>query len=90
MSILSHLNTVDSFDEIKVGDVLVIRRKRCKRDIIVKCKAKQDREIILSFAKNDYFNFDMYLDGSGWVWRVWNLGPLMLTAITNNPTEFPR
>ena len=90
MDMLNHLNTVGSCLEIKVGDVLVIRRKQCKRDIVVQCKAKTDREIILSFAKNDYFNFDMYLDGSSWVFRVWNLGPLMLTAITNNLTEFPR
>ena len=91
MNILNHLNTCDFFKDVSVGDVLVIRRKQCKTDILVTCKAKtNDNEIVLSLKQNDYFNFDMYREGESWVWRVWNLGQIKLTAITNTTTPFPR
>lgn len=91
---LSHLNTCSDFNEIKKGDLLVIQRKRDKRRILVQAKEllRNDgqQEVVMSTAKNDYFNFGMYMAGESWVWRVWNLGQVELTNITNNMNEFPR
>tara|TARA_S200002703_G_scaffold67586_2_gene58785 strand:- start:3849 stop:4019 length:171 start_codon:yes stop_codon:yes gene_type:complete len=51
----------------------------------------RENEVILSNKKNDYFNFDMFMSGDSWVWRVWALdSDIKITAITNNLSEFPR
>lgn len=73
----------------KVGDVLVIKTKRNKNQmvmVVVKDIISQggEVEIILQKCRNKYFNWNMYLDGTGWVWRVWNLGQIKLTAGLNN------
>lgn len=88
----NHLDGVESIQEIKKDQLLVIQRKRDKRRILVKCAGKtNDNEVLLSKAKNDYFNFDMYKSGDSWVWRVWALPvDVEITAITNNLNEFPR
>ena len=95
MTILTHLNTCDDPNSIKDGDLLVIRRKEDKRDILVQCKEVLNRwsgeeEILLSRKNNDYFIWSMFQKGESWVWRVWNLGDVKLTNITNNMNEFPR
>lgn len=88
---LSHLNACGSIRDINAGDLLVIQRKSDKRRILVKCAEVIDgKEILISKKKNDYFIWDMYKAGESWVWRVWNLGPIELTNITNNMNEFPR
>ena len=63
----------------KAGDVLVIKTKRNKSEkvmVVVKEIVNQGDGVgvILQKGRNKYFNWNMYLDGSGWVWRVWNLG----------------
>ena len=95
MDILNHTNICDNANSIKDGDLLVIQRKQDKRKIIVKCKKVLMRktgkeEILLSQRHNDYFIWSMYLDGTSWIHRVWNLGAVELTNITNNMNEFPR
>ena len=77
------------------GDVILIRRKVDKPEDKILCKVHDvidgphSKEVILS-SKNDYFIWDMYLSGESWVYRVWNLGQLKLTAITNTKAKFPR
>jgi len=79
----------------KAGDVIVIQRKVDKPEQQILCKVREvvgdplNPEIILS-AKNDYFIWNMYMRGESWVCRVWNLGPIKLTAITNTMQKFPR
>ena len=79
----------------KAGDLIVIRRKIDKQGDEILCKVREvvwvdnSPEIILS-AKNDYFIWDLYKAGKSWVWRVWNLGPINITAITNTTKAFPR
>jgi hypothetical protein len=87
-----HMDSVGSIRNIKKGQLLVITRKLDKRRILVKCAGiTNDNEVLLSKAKNDYFNFDMFLTGESWVWRVWALpSDIEITAITNNLKEFPR
>lgn len=73
----------------KSGDVLVIATKRNKNEkVIVVAKDVLNHsdgvEVILQKGRNKYFNWNMYLDGSSWVWRVWNLGRIKLTAGLNN------
>lgn len=87
---MNHCNLCNKIGDINVGDILVIKRKYCGKKYIVQCKGKTDSEIILSKSKNDYFNFDMYYEGDSWVHRVWNLGSIDITSITNNINEFPR
>lgn len=89
---LNHLNIVESIKDIKKGQLIIIQRKIDKKKIIVLVKEviKSQGEVVIS-GKNDYFNFDMYLDGSGWVHRVWALpDDVQITCITNNINEFPR
>lgn len=95
MNILDHTNLCHDANSINDGDLLVIRRKKDKRNILVQCKKVLNRntgkeEILLSNKKNDYFIWSMYEKGGSWVWRVWNLGDIELTNITNNMNEFPR
>lgn len=79
----------------KAGDVIVIQRKADSPDRKILCKVLEvyrgssGPEIILS-GKNDYFIWDMYINGESWVWRVWNLGSIEITSITNTFNEFPR
>lgn len=89
---LDRLNTIGNFSEIKKGQLLVIQRKQDNRKILVKCVDKtNENEIILSKGKNDYFNFDMYMEGKSWVWSVWSLPiDVEITSVTNNMMEFPR
>jgi len=86
------LSIVSSIREIKSGQLIVIKRKQDKRMILVKCHCvTNDNEVLLSIGKNDYFNFDMYMKGKSWVWRVWALpAEVEITSITNNLNEFPR
>lgn len=89
----SSLNTAEK--PPKAGDVIVIQRKSDKPSDKIICRVREvvgtsiSPEIILS-ASNDYFIWNMYKSGESWVWRVWNLGPLNLTAITNTTRAFPR
>lgn len=87
-----HLDSVDSIRNIKKGQLLVITRKQDKRRILVKCAGiTNENEVLLSKTKNDYFNFDMFMTGDSWVWRVWALpSDIEITSITNNIKEFPR
>ena len=89
---INALNTISSIREIKAGQLIVIKRKQDKRMILVKCQCiTNDNEVLLSVGKNDYFNFDMYMKGESWVWRVWALpSEVEITSITNNLNEFPR
>jgi hypothetical protein len=92
---LNHLNLVSDVSTIKSGNLLVIQRKKDNRKIIVKCAYILNRgtgkeEIILSKKNNDYFIWDMYIKGKSWVFKVWNLGDVEITNITNNMNEFPR
>ena len=85
--ILSHLNTADGVP--RKGDALVIRTKKSgdkKILVMVKdvIKVGGDFEIILNKATNSYFIWSMFGKGESWVWRVWNLGNLTMTASTNN------
>jgi hypothetical protein len=79
----------------RAGDLIVIQRKIDKPEERILCKVREvidgpsSKEIILS-SKNDYFIWNMYRSGESWVWRVWNIGPVKLTAITNTMTKFPR
>lgn len=83
-------NNLNSGGELpNVGDALVIRTKKSgdkKILVIVKdiIKSDGDFEIILNKASNSYFLWSMYMDGESWVWRVWNLGNVTMTASTNN------
>ena len=78
-----------------IGDVILINRKADDSDVKILCQVKDvvknnnNFELILS-GKNDYFNWSMYLKGESWVWRVWNLGTVKITSITNTLNEFPR
>lgn len=88
----SDLSLVESINKIQEGQLLVITRKQCKTRILVKCAGvTNENEVLLSKKKNDYFNFDMYMSGKSWVWRVWALpSDIKITSITNNINEFPR
>tara|TARA_R110000824_G_scaffold84040_1_gene209880 strand:+ start:579 stop:863 length:285 start_codon:yes stop_codon:yes gene_type:complete len=88
------LNTTDRIP--KAGEFILINRKQDARDVRVLCKVKKvvynendSPEIILS-NHNDYFIWNMYKDGTSWVWRVWNLGQISMNSATNNMNEFPR
>ena len=85
-------SAVNNINDISPNQLLVIQRKECGSKLLVKCHSiTNDNEVILSVGKNDYFNFDMYLTGKSWVWRVWVLGKdVKITSITNNINEFPR
>ena len=83
----THLNTAER--PPKKGDVLVITTKKTKpKKILVKVKdviyADGDVEVILNKSTNSYFLWSMFYKGESWVWRVWNLGDVTLTASTNN------
>jgi hypothetical protein len=85
--LLSNLNTADEVP--KKGDVLVIRTKKSgdkKIMVMVKdvIKSDGDFEIILNKSTNSYFIWSMFYRGESWVWRVWNLGNVTMTASTNN------
>lgn len=85
----NHLNTAEK--PPVAGDVLVIETKRNK-GIKVMVHVKEvinngdSPEIIIQKGRNKYFIWDMYRDGTGWVWRVWNLGQVTLTSGLNNQT----
>jgi len=93
---LNNLNICTDVADIHVDDLLVIQRKRDDRMIIVKVadvinKSRPgSEEILLSRRKNDYFIWHMYMSGDSWVKRVWNIGQVEITNITNNMNEFPR
>ena len=92
---LDHLGDDLKFEDLKVGQLIVIQRKQDKRKILCSVreliKSGGRREVLLSQGKNDYFNWDMYQNGTGWVWRVWALpADVEITTITNNLNEFPR
>ena len=78
-----------SYSVPKVGDTLIIRTKKSKdkkilvlvKDVI---KSGDGFEIILNKKTNSYFIWSMYASGESWVFRVWNLGNITLTASTNN------
>jgi len=83
----THLNTATK--PPKKGDVIVITTKKSKpKKILVKVKdvihIDGDVEIILNKSTNSYFIWSMFHKGESWVWRVWNLGDITLTASTNN------
>ena len=95
MEVLSHINLCCDVNSINDGDLLVIQRKQDKRKILVQCKEVLYRntgkeEVLLSRKNNDYFIWSMFQEGTSWVWRVWKIGPVELTNITNNMKEFPR
>lgn len=84
---LDHLNLCGKVP--KKGDLLIIRTKKSgDKNILVLVKdiinSDGDFEIILNKSTNSYFIWSMYLDGKSWVWRVWNIGDVTLTASTNN------
>jgi hypothetical protein len=87
---VNHLNHLNScVNPPSVGDVLVIETKRNKGEkvlVVVKdvVKSGDGVEVIIQKGRNKYFNFDMYREGTGWVWRVWNLGQIKLTSGLNN------
>lgn len=73
----------------KKGDTLIIETKKSKcKKILVIVKNVIDSgdgaEIVLNKSTNSYFIWSMYLDGSSWVRRVYNLGEITHTASTNN------
>lgn len=96
MNILNHTNLCHNANSINDGDLLVIQRKKDKRNILVQCKkvlnrrSNGDEEVLLSLRNNDYFIWSLFEKGESWVWRVWNLGDVELTNVTNNMNEFPR
>lgn len=79
----------------EAGDVLIINRKVDDFEKRILCKVvkvvqgSNSKEIIIS-SRNDYFIWDMYMNGQSWVHRVWNLGRVDITTITNTFKEFPR
>jgi len=84
---LNHTNLC--IDPPKKGDTLIIETKKSKGKkilVVVKGVINDDEsiEIILNKSTNSYFIWSMYLDGSSWVWRVYNLGVITHTASTNN------
>lgn len=85
--ILSNLNATTV--PPKTGDVLVIATKRNKGEkamVVVKdiLNHGDGIEVILQKGRNKYFNWNMYLDGSSWVYKCWNLGSIKLTSGLNN------
>ncbi|MEL7293822.1 MAG: hypothetical protein AAGJ67_18120 [Pseudomonadota bacterium] len=86
----THLNTAQK--PPKKGDVIVIETKRNKgKKVILKVADVVDCgygvEVIVSNGQNKYFNWEMFLTGDSWVWRVWNLGEVQFTSITNTMTR---
>lgn len=73
----------------KKGDVIVIETKKSKGKRVL-CSVKDviningDVELVLNKATNSYFIWSLYEKGESWVWRVWNLGEVELTASTNS------
>ena len=90
------LNICLDVKEIQDNDLIVIQRKEDDRRILVRVvevlnkRSNGDEEILLGKNYNDYFIWSMYMDGSSWVKRVWVVGKVELTNITNNMNEFPR
>lgn len=83
----NHLNLAESIP--KRGDVIVITTKKSKNKKIL-CKVKEvvaGNELVLQKSTNSYFIWDMYISGESWVWRVWNLGDIELTASINNTNQ---
>ena len=93
---LDIVSACDDINEIKDNDLIVIQRKKDGRKILVKAakvlnrNSSGDEEVLISVKNNDYFIWSMYMDGSSWVNRVWRIGAVELTNITNNMNEFPR
>ena len=93
---LDVLSACDDVSKIYNEDLLVIQRKYDDRKILVKVAKVLNKnrpgkeEILLGRSKNDYFIWNMYMDGTSWVKRVWRIGQVELTNITNNMNEFPR
>ena len=80
----THLNTAKSIP--KNGSTIAIMTKKSGHKIIL-CKVKglvNGNELILNKSTNSFFNWDMYMAGESWVWRVWDLGEVQLTASLNN------
>lgn len=77
----------------KVGDTLVILTKRSGEKKIM-CHVKDvinngdGAEVILQKSTNSFFNWELYLNGESWVWRVWNLGQIQLTTSSNSMEKF--
>lgn len=76
-------------DVPKKGNLLIIQTKKSgDKKILVSVKdvikSGDGFEIILNKRTNSYFIWNMYMSGESWVWRVWNLGEVTLTASTNN------
>lgn len=79
----------------KKDDLLVIEtRKSIGKKVAVQAKniinVGDGIEVIVSTSKNKFFNWDMYMKGESWVWRVWNLGQITLTSSTNNMVDLGR
>lgn len=74
----------------KVGDLLVIQTKKSKDEkILASVKdVVNGNEVILQKSTNSFYNHDMYYAGESWVWRIWNLGNVSLTASTNSMKQF--
>lgn len=84
---LTYLNTAK--EPPKKGDVIVIETKASKGKRVlcnVKDVLRNDGEIefVLNKRTNSYFIWSSYESGVSWVWRVWNLGDIELTAATNS------
>jgi hypothetical protein len=90
MDMFNHLNTEQ--EPPKEGDAIIIETKRNKGNKIVLRVAEvvdcgDGTELIVSKGRNKYFNWNMYLSGESWVWRVWNIGQVQFTATTNSMTR---
>jgi hypothetical protein len=74
----------------RVGDILVIQTKKSKDEKILASVKDivNGNEVILQKSTNSFYNHDMYYAGESWVFRVWNLGNISLTASTNSMKQF--
>lgn len=85
---LTSLESCDSkITNIKEGTLLVIGDKYGSKKLFKVRGVKfgcDGAEVILS-NKNHYFNWDMYMQGKSWVWRVWILDDdIEMNSTTNN------
>jgi len=86
---------ITSYGQMKVGDVLIIERRRDGRKFVVGVKEvfnshMTKEEIVICLGKNDYFIVGMLLNDDSWVKSVVKIPGAELTSITNNTREFPR
>lgn len=84
---LNHLNFAS--EPPKKGDLLIIQTKKTKRNIAVFVReVVNGNEVILQKSTNSFFNWDMYMKGESWVWRVWNIGSgITPTTSLNNANQ---